>query len=185
MHWVTEPLLATGMRIGEAMALRWKVIDFQNRRVKITGTLVENGVLARQGYPKTESSTGSLALPEKSVGMLIKLHSRTKWMAASDPVCATRTGNYAAPTSIRRSLRRISELYPENLPMPDLAPHDLRRAVATHIAEVAGIGSASKQLRHASPATTVARCNIKRAEDVSDYLESSLRKPLRAVAQGK
>lgn len=150
VRWVTELLLATGMRIGEAMALRWQDIDFQNRRVKITGTLVENGALARQGYPKTESSTGSLALPDKTVGMLIKLHSRTKWKAASDPVFATRTGNYAAPTSIRRSLRRISELYPKNLPMPDLAPHDLRRAVATHIAEVAGIESASKQLRHAS-----------------------------------
>lgn len=93
VRWVTELLLATGLRIGEAMALRWKVIDFQNRRVKITGTLVENGVLVRQGYPKTETSTGSLALPEKTVGMLIKLRSRTKWIAASDPVFATRTGN--------------------------------------------------------------------------------------------
>lgn len=168
VRWVTELLLATGMRVGEAMALRWKDIDFQSGRVKITGTLVENGALARQGYPKTESSTGSLALPEKTVGMLIKLHSQSKWKAAESPVFATRTGNFAAPTAIRRSLRRLSELYPGGLPMPDLAPHDLRRAVGTHVATVAGIEAASKQLRHASPTTTIAHY-IQRAEDVADF----------------
>lgn len=171
VRWVTELLLATGMRIGEAMALRWKDIDFEARRVNISGTLVENGVLVRQGYPKTESSTGSLALPEKTIGMLIKLHSQTKWQAASDPVFATRTGNFAAPTAIRRSLRRLSELYPGTLPMPDLAPHDLRRAVGTHIAAVAGIEAASKQLRHASPTTTIAHY-IQRQEDVADYTDA-------------
>lgn len=44
----------TGLRIGEALGLRWQDVNFENREVTVTGTMLENGL--RQSMPKTRSS---------------------------------------------------------------------------------------------------------------------------------
>lgn len=72
VRWVTELLLTTGLRIGEAMALRWMDVDFDEKRIHITGTLTENGPLVRQRKfssqvrPKGAKQRASLHLPPAS-----------------------------------------------------------------------------------------------------------------------
>lgn len=44
----------TGLRIGEALGLRWQDVDFAKREITVAGTMLENGL--RQSMPKTKSS---------------------------------------------------------------------------------------------------------------------------------
>ena len=44
----------TGLRIGEALGLRWQDVNLEKHELTVTGTMLENGL--RQGMPKTRSS---------------------------------------------------------------------------------------------------------------------------------
>ena len=44
----------TGLRIGEALGLRWQDVNFEKRELTVAGTMLENGL--RQSTPKTRSS---------------------------------------------------------------------------------------------------------------------------------
>lgn len=50
-------LYNTGMRVGEALALRWEDVDFDNKIIHIKHTLIHKGVKEYQlTAPKTPSS---------------------------------------------------------------------------------------------------------------------------------
>jgi len=64
-------MLATGVRIGEALAVEWSQVDFDAATVQITSTLVRvkgEGLLRKP----TKSSAGmrTLPLPTSAVAML-------------------------------------------------------------------------------------------------------------------
>ena len=44
----------TGLRIGEALGLRWQDVNLEKHELTVTGTMLENGL--RQSMPKTRSS---------------------------------------------------------------------------------------------------------------------------------
>lgn len=55
--------LYAGLRIGEALGLRWEDIDLKNQELSVRGTMMENGVW--QDVPKTKSSFRTIMYGEK------------------------------------------------------------------------------------------------------------------------
>ena len=61
-------LLATGLRIGEALALSWSDIDFFDKSVSVSKTMIQaRGV---QNMPKTKESNRAIALDNDTIKML-------------------------------------------------------------------------------------------------------------------
>jgi integrase len=68
----------TGVRIGEAAALKWKRVDFKNRKIQIHRNLVrtwKGKVIYKK--PKTESSVREIKVPEFVIEELREQRKRT------------------------------------------------------------------------------------------------------------
>jgi integrase len=74
----------TGMRQGELLALRWRDVDWQARRVRIR----RNFVRGEFGTPKSKRSSRSVPLADRLAGALDHLHRETNWPADDDLVFA-------------------------------------------------------------------------------------------------
>lgn len=63
-------LLATGLRVGECLALSWSDIDFNNETVSVYKTILQNGTL--QNSTKTKESTRVVAF-DKEISHSLKM----------------------------------------------------------------------------------------------------------------
>jgi Site-specific recombinase XerD len=63
-------LLATGLRIGEALALNWSDLDFDQQSVRVSKTLLYNGKI--QESPKTKESDRIIRLDKSTLKVLLK-----------------------------------------------------------------------------------------------------------------
>jgi len=63
----------TGMRQGELLALRWRDVDWQARRVRVR----RNFVRGEFGTPKSKRSSRSVPLADRVAGELAQLHQET------------------------------------------------------------------------------------------------------------
>lgn len=147
---VIEVLLGTGLRIGEALALRWQDVDLDDTpTLRITGTMVEGtGGLRRQEVAKTEAAHRILAIPHAVVAVLERRRHEAK--DGVQAVFATRTGRHVSPADLRRLLRAAVN----GTELEWVTPHACRRTVATRIEASLGIRAALEQLGHARPAVT-------------------------------
>lgn len=62
-------LLATGLRIGEALALNWSDLDFDQQSVRVSKTLLYNGKI--QESPKTKESDRIIRLDKSTLKVLL------------------------------------------------------------------------------------------------------------------
>jgi integrase len=97
-------MLATGVRIGEALAVLWQQIDLEAGTVEITHTIARppgEGLIRKP----TKSRTGerTLSLPTWAAAMLRGRH--TADARPDDPAFPDTTGGYRDPSNTRRSLR--------------------------------------------------------------------------------
>jgi integrase len=97
-------MLATGVRIGEALAILWNQVHLEAGTVEITHTIARppgEGLIRKT----TKSRTGerTLSLPSWAAVMLRGRH--TADPRPDDPVFADTTGGYRDPSNTRRSLR--------------------------------------------------------------------------------
>ncbi|WP_159081505.1 tyrosine-type recombinase/integrase [Nocardioides sediminis] len=157
---LVDVLLGTGMRIGEALALRWQDLDLSGDppTVHVSGTLLEPrrghvATLTRQDGTKTGQDR-TLILPAAVVEGLAARRRLTMWRRPDDPVFASRTGTWLWPNNIRTRLRQavsgISDLH-------GTTPHTLRRTVGTLVAHEAGLDATREQLGHSDPSVTYQR----------------------------
>ena len=159
---VLDVLLGTGCRIGEALALRWKDVDLIPGRstVNINGTLVHDleGRLVRQDHPKSKNSNHSLFLPEFVAEMLlyrranhVPVHARSnQWATSSAYIFPSTTGSAWNPSNFRKKWRTQVAA----AGFPDVKPHEIRKTVATYLANSESISAASLQLGHSSERIT-------------------------------
>lgn len=115
--WVL--LATTGLRIGEALALRWDDLDPEARTLRVNRTVFRNVV----SQPKTKSSRRTIKLSGLAVGALGQ-HPRT-----AELVFCTGSGRPINPSNLRnRSWKRL--LGCAGLPSSTRL-HDIRHSTAT------------------------------------------------------
>jgi len=146
-------MAATGLRIGEACAVRWIDIDLDSATVSVHGTVIRlrGAGLIIKPSPKSAAGERILELPQWSVEVL-----RRRCHELQDPQApvfgAPLAGGLRDPSNTRRGLR---EAFAE-MGMPGLTSHVFRKTVATLMDE-AGLSAraAADQLGHAKPALTM------------------------------
>jgi integrase len=175
---IVEMLVATGMRIGELLALQWSDVELTapvERRgdenwfpwLMVNGQITSKG--KRVGYGKTDAAIRPIALPDWAAALL-----RRRKVAQTpndlDAVFVTRNGTWHYPTNIQGRLRHIRLLddYADITALQGVTPHSFRRTVATEIDEVYDAEAARTQLGHTSK-TVTERHYINRKLVVPDY----------------
>ena len=145
-------LLATGLRPGELLALRWQDIDLHKGTATSSGTIRYTSVkgLHRQPKPKTEHSERTLLLPAFAVKTLARI--KLSQAPGSNPgglVFPSRAGGPIDPGNFRRqwTAARGEEF-------AWVKPSSLRKTVATLIDREAGSVTAAAQLGHGGDAVT-------------------------------
>jgi integrase len=143
-------MLATGVRIGEALAVVWSEVDFDTETVRITSTLVRvkgEGML-RKGT-RSRAGERTLPLPLSAVAML-----RRRFMTGArldQPLFPSVRGGFRDPANVRRELREARGT--ETLAW--ITSHAFRKTAAT-ILDGAALSArlVADQLGHSRPSMT-------------------------------
>lgn len=162
-------IAATGMRVGEVLAIRWEDVDLSSTppTVTVSGTLVEGRYFYRQDFPKSEDSERiyPITVPWAS-GMLLRRSANAE-ATRTGAVFGTRNGTFWRPSNFRKDFARALEAAGIT---ETVTPHSFRRTVATELAEWYNDQSASIQLGHSSPEVT-RRSYIVRPKLIPDFGE--------------
>lgn len=143
-------LLGTGMRVGEAAALRWGDVALSGPTpmVSVTGTQVEitgKGVI-RQDATKTEASRRDILLPPAVVEALLAV--RPERWKPTGWVFPTRNGSQWNTGNAAKVLRRVVDASAGRLDPHRVSFHKFRSTAATAIAERHGADVAAQVLGH-------------------------------------
>lgn len=169
-------MLATGVRIGEALAVVWSEVDFTAGTVEITSTIIRvkgKGLLRKD----TKSAAGkrTLALPMSAVAVL-----RRRFMTGArldQPVFPSMVGGFRDPANVRRELREARG----EAALAWITSHTFRKTAATILDEAAlSARLVADQLGHARPSMTQDVYLARRAVDsqAAQALEAALRDAL-------
>ena len=119
LHALWVLLATTGLRIGEALALRWDDLDLDARTMRVNRTVFRSEV----SQPKTKSSRRTVKLSRLAVGALRQHHRAARF------VFCTASGNPINVSNLRnRSWKRLLER--ADLPSATRL-HDIRHSTAT------------------------------------------------------
>jgi integrase len=171
-------MLATGVRIGEALAVVWSQADFAAGTVRITSTLIRvkgEGLLRKS--TKSRAGERTLPLPVSAVAML-----RRRFMTGArldQPLFPDVLGGFRDPANVRRELREARGT--EALAW--ITSHTFRKTAATILDEAAlSARLVADQLGHSRPSMTQDVYMGRRAVDSQAAL--ALEAALRDVAAG-
>lgn len=110
-HALLRILVSSGLRIGEAMALYWSDIDFDNKTVSVSKTTTQRTFI--QDSPKTKRSTRIVSLDDKAIMTLKRwyLYHKKYFMALGNPqqplVFPTFKGNVMDYNHLKKRLTTI------------------------------------------------------------------------------
>jgi integrase len=114
------PFLAlTGLRISEAMGLRWKWVNLTGEPKIVDAELIPPFCIAvreqfnrgRYQSTKTEASEGNIPIQEWFVPELVKLFAASKWQGPEDPVFASSVGTPMDEHNVaKRQLKQAAAL---------------------------------------------------------------------------
>lgn len=151
---LTRFMLATGVRIGEALALYWEDVDLDAGIVAIKFTVVRvkgQGLLRKP--PKTDSGFRVLPLPSWALDMLTRRYTiaKAEHRSGAKPVFPDMLGGLRDPSNTRRALReaRGSEGFAW------VTSHVFRKTAGTVLDEAGRTArQIADQLGHAKPSMT-------------------------------
>ena len=144
-------LAATGMRVGECIALNWKDVDLDKGTINITKTAVNHkGHMVIQNHPKTEQSVRQIYVPENTITFMRRLQDNETILEGL--IFPNEHGNVYHTSALRsRWIKVCAEL---EIPYKNL--HALRHSWATRAIEKhVDVHTVSKMLGHKSIATTL------------------------------
>lgn len=143
-------LASTGLRISEAIALRWRDVhlDGSTPHIKVRRALVGE----RIGPPKSKRGRRDVPISHQLVSAFRQHHADTEWPRPDDVVLCTSVGTSLRPENLRRALLPLAE----EAGVPWLGFHALRHFFASAlIDEGRNIVQVSRLLGHHSPAFTL------------------------------
>ena len=146
-------LIATGMRVGECIALTWDDVNLEEGTININKTAVNHGGhMVIQNHPKTEQSMRQIYIADNTVVFLRRLKANSKLEETRDLVLYNEHGNIYHTSALRsRWMKVCAEL---QIPYKNL--HALRHSWATRAIEnKVEVQTVSKMLGHKSIATTM------------------------------
>ncbi len=153
-------LLATGLRRGEALGLRWEDVDLDRRRLSIQRavTVVDYEIVVSE--PKTARGRRSVSIDPTTAAVLVahrrrQLEERLAWGPAwqdSGYVFTTEDGRVLHPQRVTQVFKRLAS----EAGLPPIRLHGLRHTAAT-LALTAGIHPkvVSERLGHATVGITL------------------------------
>lgn len=144
-------ILYTGMRVGELIALKWKNVDLDNKRIHIvesSANIKENGkTISVDKAPKTESSVRYVPLPDRAIEMLEYFRKIRK----NEYVCISKNGMKMNRRNISHTLNSMCKY--ANLPQLNI--HALRHSYGSILlSQGVDIKIISELLGHSNITTT-------------------------------
>jgi integrase len=115
-------LLASGCRIGEALALRLGDVELAEGTVHIDKQLIQLGNRLLEDMPKTANGVRNITLPGFGVEALRKQLALSEAQKADDRLFTSEVGTVPERNNVRRSFVAICR----NLGLPAIRIHDLR-----------------------------------------------------------
>jgi integrase len=160
IHQIATLALATGMRRGELLALRWQDIDLDAARITVARSLEQTTAGLRFKEPKTRHGRRTFGLPPSAVSDL-RQHWKTQQelrlalgagkSPASALVFSDINGEPRRPDGISQTWRKLAKAAKVTATF-----HSLRHTHASHlIAAGLDILTISRRLGHASPTITL------------------------------
>jgi integrase len=150
---LVEFLLGTGVRIGEACALRWSAVDLDAGTLRVEATLIRipREGLAIQEFPKTTAGRRTIALPAFVVDLLRRRLATPRPATAADVVFPSPTGRLRDPHNTSSTLRQAFD----RADFVWVTSHVFRKTVATRLDE-AGLSARqiADHLGHNRPSLT-------------------------------
>lgn len=160
LYWPVLLALATGMRRGEILALRWKNVDFEKKTVRVVESIEQTKAGTRFKSPKT-NRTRAILLPDYAIQELrrhkeLQTENLAHLKIEHTPetlVCARYDGELLWPSSLTHEFMKLYKKRPD---LPRIRFHDLRHSHATQLL-AAGIHPkiAQERLGHSTISTTL------------------------------
>jgi integrase len=120
----------TGLRIAEALGLRWEdVCDLADGPVLLVRRQWQDGWLVE--HTKTSAGTRAVAVVPSLARALSHARTRARFAAPADPIFATTRGSHQDSHNVRRRLRPAARA----AGVPWMTPHTLRHSLATELVD--------------------------------------------------
>lgn len=152
-----RPMLATlvfcGLRIGEALALRWSDVDVAAGRLRVRWQIdAETG---ERVEPKTITAKRDIVLMPALAKMLAASRIASAYSGDDDPVFASRAGTPLVRSNVRARILRptIENAGLGGADRPTVRTHDLRHTFASLL--IATGASVVSQMGHRKPTVTL------------------------------
>ena len=154
--YITTAIL-TGCRGGELLALTWKHVDLEGRKLRISRALSwdRTGEKAKAvfGPPKTDSSYRTLDVVAELVAVLREWKMRSPFKADEDLVFPNGFGGPLHLSHMAKGLRRALDACPG---LPRVSPHELRHTFASLMLLMnKPVTQVAKLLGHKDPSITL------------------------------
>ena len=160
---LSRMMLATGVRIGEALAIGWTEIDLDQGAVDIRWRLIRRTGVGLQRLASTKSGQrGERLVPLPSWAVTMLKRRRLAIGSGVEPVFPDSLGGWRDPANVRRVWRQVRD----DAELDGLVSHTLRKTVASFLDDSnVSVRKISDQLGHAKISMTQDRYLGRRLTD--------------------
>jgi integrase len=150
---IVDVMLATGVRIGEVLAIRWCDVDLEAGTVTVCGTVILSDTkpakYVRQPFTKGKKPQTYL-LPGFGIEALMRRRVAMTHANTEDLVFPSQAGTVRDPGNVRATYKRVFG----KVGLDWVTPHTFRKTVATVVEREADLRTASQQMNHGSEVVT-------------------------------